>query len=225
MKTPIFVIFILGLSLVWTLIFSAARSLYSGIEQFQSEAAHYKLKLKEQKLKTALVESQMREFQQYVATLIPGQISPKADAYPLRSLASALKKSEILPVKILTAQQLMERGKNDFRQGDFAKANQSFEKIIQYYSYSPEIIEAYFLFAEGFYQQRQFESCVQTIQSMMELFPASELTGFAMLRLGRIFEIQKRSTEALGIYKTVVRSFPQRDLASQATESIRILEL
>ena len=60
---------------------------------------------------------------------------------------------------------------------------------------------------------------------MIELFPTHELTGFAMVRLGRIFEAQKRAEEAVDIYKTVLRSFPQRDVASQAKASLKGIEL
>jgi TolA-binding protein len=225
MKTPILVIFILALTVGWTLVFSAARLQYSGIDRYRQEASLFRERLNQQTLKTALVEVQMREFQQQVATLMPNSLSPKAVDFPMRSLASSLKTSEGLPIKLMTANQLMERGKADFRKQDFSKANQSFKTVIDLYSYSPDVIEAYFLYSEGLYQQRNFETCVQTIHAMIELFPASELTGFAMMRLGRILEIQKRSTEALEVYKTVVRSFPQRDLASQASESIRLLEL
>jgi TolA-binding protein len=60
---------------------------------------------------------------------------------------------------------------------------------------------------------------------MVELFPQSELTGFALIRLGSIYQIQNRNEEAVDIYKTVMRSYPQRDVASQARASLRDLEL
>jgi hypothetical protein len=39
--------------------------------------------------------------------------------------------------------------------------------------------------------------------------------------LGRVYELQNRSEEAVDIYKTVLRSYPQRDVASQAKASLR----
>lgn len=226
MKSQIFIIFSLVLTVLWVVVFSAARNEYSGVKQFQSEAAHYKSLLQRQELKTALLEVQMSEFQQTVATLLPGKIPQNSEKfYPLRSLASSVTKKNPYVMQLVTAKNLMDRGKRDFRNGEFGKALPAFKTVIDHYSYSPEVTEAYFLYAEGLYQQRNYELCVQVIQTMIELFPGSELTGFAMLRLGRVFEVQKRSSEALDIYKTVVRSFPQRDLASQAVESIRLLEL
>ncbi len=226
MKVSVLLIFGLVLTVLWAMVFSAARWEYSGVKQYHLEAAHYQGLLKQQELKTALVEIQMREFRQRVAALMPGKIPQNSERdYPLRTLASAVKKNNPYLKSLVTAKNLMEKGKRDFRNGEFGKAGQSFKSVIDHYSYSPDVLEAYFLYSEGLYQTRNFELCAQTIQAMIELFPDSELTGFAMLRLGRIFEIQKRSSEALDIYKTVVRSFPQRDLASQAVNSIRLLEL
>ena len=60
---------------------------------------------------------------------------------------------------------------------------------------------------------------------MVELIPHHELTGFALIRLGRIYEMQNRNEEAVDIYKTVLRSYPQRDVASQAKASLKGVEL
>ena len=226
MKASVLLIFSLVMTVLWAMVFSAARWEYSGVKQYQVEAAHYQKLLKQQELKTALAEIQMSEFRERVATLMPGKIPQNTEKhYPLRMLASSVRKNNPYLMNLVTAKNLMEKGKRDFRNGEFGRAAQSFKTVISHYSYSPDVLEAYFLYSEGLYQTRNFELCAQTIQTMIELFPDSELTGFAMLRLGRIFEAQKRSSEALDIYKTVVRSFPQRDLASQAVNSIRLLEL
>lgn len=226
MKTHILTIFVLVLAVIWTLVFASARFEFSGVDYFKEESQAYKKKLKRQELRTALVETQLIEFQQHVAAVLPKKIHQnKAQDYPLRQLASTVKKHSGYKIKLIQANQYLKKGKSLFRKKDYGKANHYFKLILEYYSYSPEITEAYFLYSESLYQLRDFESCVQTIEKMMSLFPASELTGFAMLRLGRIFEIQKRSGEALEMYKTVVSTFPQRELASQASDSIRQLEL
>jgi TolA-binding protein len=46
-----------------------------------------------------------------------------------------------------------------------------------------------------------------------------------MVRLGRIYEIENRNEEAVDIYRTVLRSFPQKDVAAQAKSSLRGLDL
>ena len=60
---------------------------------------------------------------------------------------------------------------------------------------------------------------------MLNLYPESELTGFALLRMGKIYEFQDRREDAIDLYQTILRSFPQRDVAGQASRSLRSVEL
>jgi TolA-binding protein len=87
------------------------------------------------------------------------------------------------------------------------------------------VTESYFLMAEGHFLSNELEECTAIVQQMVDLFPQHELTGFALIRLGRIYEIQNRNEEAVDIYKTVLRSYPQRDVASQAKASLKGVEL
>jgi len=58
------------------------------------------------------------------------------------------------------------------------------------------------------------------IQRMIDLFPGHEVSGFSMIRLGKIMESRGRASDAIDIYKTVLRTFPQREVASQAKASL-----
>ena len=147
------------------------------------------------------------------------------EGYPFRSLASILTKGEALEVRKTIAKTLFETGKAHYRDKDFAKANRAFKQVIDKFGFSPNVVEAYFLMAEGYFQMNEMEECTNVIQQMVELFPTHELTGFAMVRLGRIYEAQNRNEEAVDIYRTVLRSFPQRDVASQAKASLRGMDL
>ena len=42
-----------------------------------------------------------------------------------------------------------------------------------------------------------------------------------MIRLGRIYQERRHADQAVDIYRIVMRTFPQRDVASQAKESLR----
>jgi TolA-binding protein len=145
--------------------------------------------------------------------------------YPYRSLASAISKSESIQIRKTIAKTIFERGKEHFRNKEFAKSERAFRQIISKFSYSPHAPESYFLLAEGLFQSSELEECTLVIHQMIDLFPSHELTGLAMVRLGRIYEIQNRAEEAVDIYRTVLRSFPQRDVASQAKASLRGMDL
>lgn len=174
-----------------------------------------------------LASSQLADYQQQVATLLPGAIKDLPPAatqtYQLRQLASVVGAQDRLPIE--RASSLMEKGKASFRGGDYGEANRIFEELINRYPESVHIIEAHLLLAEGQFQIKEYESSVATIERMIDLFPESELTGFALLRLGGIFEVQDRLEDAGDIYKAVLANFNEPQLQKQARASLQGVQL
>ena len=82
-----------------------------------------------------------------------------------------------------------------------------------------------FLLAEGHFKLQQYDDCLQVANKMIELFPESELTGYAMVHLGQIYELNNRHEDAIGIYKTVMKSFPNRDLGVVARNALEKVEM
>ncbi len=223
-----FMSFILLLTLVWMQTYSSVRELYNGVEDLKKRVSQLRSASEAEKLKFALQREQFLEFRQNVATLMPDVIKEKGlgeQGYPYRNLASTISRTESEQVRKAVAKTLFERGKENFRIKEYKKAARSFRQLIDRYGFSTFVAESYFLLAESHFQENEMEECTTVIQQMVELFPSHELTGFALIRLGRIYEIQNRNDEAADIYKTVLRSFPQRDVASQAKSSLRGLNL
>jgi len=219
-------VFSLALALVYTVLFMQARVMFSGVDEAKDEAVALKLRVEREKIRTAMVRMQFDEFRGYVASLMPEKIPANTEThYPLRQLASVLKTSDAYRVKLVRAGNLMTQGKASFDSGEYLEASKKFRKIIEFYSFSHHVIEAHFLYAESLYLLSDYEGSSLVIKRMIELFPDNELTGYAMIRLGRIFESQRRSTEAMDIYNTVLSSFPQRGLASEASQALQELQL
>ena len=228
MSAPYFLSLCLVLTLGWMQLYSKTRELYNGVREHQAEIKHLKHELHEQSIAVELEKEHFLEFRQFVATHMPEILKSKGEGeqgYPYRSLASAITKTESIEIRKTIAKTIFERGKEHFRQKEFAKSERAFRQIISKFSYSPHVPESYFLLAEGLFQSSELEECTVVIQQMIDLFPSHELTGLAMVRLGRIYEIQNRTEEAVDIYRTVLRSFPQRDVASQAKASLRGMDL
>ena len=176
----------------------------------------------------ALEREQFLEFRQSVAALMPDVLKQKGlgeEGYPYRSLASTISRSDAEQVRQTIAKTLFERGKENFRKHEYPKAIHAFHQVIDHFGFTPYVAESFFLLAESHFQRNELEACTGVIQQMVELFPNHELTGFALVRLGRIYQIQNRNEEAIEIFKTVMRSFPQRDVASQAKASLRGVDL
>lgn len=216
------------MTLMWMQIYSSTREAFNGLTEAKIEIHHLEKNLEAAQLDAALQADHFLEFRQHVAVLMPDVVRDKGEGeegYPFRSLASTLSKGKSDEIRKTLAKTIFETGKEHFRKREFAKANRSFKQIIDKFGFSPNIAETYFLMAESYFQTGEAEECTRVISQMIELFPSHELTGLAMVRLGRIFEMQNRNEEAVDIYRTVLRSFPQRDVASQAKASLRGMEL
>jgi TolA-binding protein len=212
--------------LLWS--YSAFRSHFNDAGLYQEQAQVLREAVERERLRTRVAQENLNEFRQQVASTLPSLLEKTPDgerSYPLRQLASVTAKPNADKVREHISSVLFERAKEKFRIAEYERANALFTRIIDEYSFSVHVAESFFLLAEGQFQLGQLEQCVKTVERMVDLFPGNELTGFALLRMGRIFELQRRPEEALEIYKTVLRSFPQRGVASQAASSLRSVDL
>lgn len=228
MKLSNFVSLILVLTVLWMNFYAHVRETFNGVSEYKGEITRLKHESERERIARELDREHFLEFRQSVATLMPDALKSHGEGeggYAYRNLASVVSRPQTTEVRRLVAKTLFETARDQFRKKEFAKANRNFKQIIDRYSYTPYVTDAYFLMAEGYFQQNQLEECTAVIQQMVELFPQHELTGFALIRLGRIYEVQNRNDEAIDIYKTVLRSYPQRDVASQARTSLKGVDL
>jgi TolA-binding protein len=172
-----------------------------------------------------LAAHQLADYQQQVATLMPDALKDKGavEGYPLRQMASVITQSD--SIQIERASSLFEKAKKSFREKLFEESNAMLVELITKYPDSVHVVEAHFLLAEGRYQIGELESSVETIEKMISLFPDSELTGFALLRLGRVFEKQDRLEDAADIYRAVLSNFKQIEITRQAQVSLKAVAL
>jgi TolA-binding protein len=72
---------------------------------------------------------------------------------------------------------------------------------------------------------KDFEACIEVIDGMMDLYPDSDLTGFAILRLGKIYENQDRIEDAIEMYKAVLKNYTDKSLVQQAQANLKAVAL
>lgn len=171
--------------------------------------------------RSLILADQIAEYRQHVATFVPGAIKGmnERDAYPLRQLASVASGSGDM-IRIERATGIFEGAKLAFRAKDFAKSSKVLESLIAKYPDSVHVAEAHFLLAESQYQLKDYSLAAHTIEKMIDLFPENDLTGFALLRLGHIYESQERLEDAGDIYRAVLENFKQPELVRQAKQSL-----
>ncbi len=168
-----------------------------------------------------------RETREIIAQSLPAALKdrPKdSSTYEIRSIASVLNSTNS-SLQIERASSLLEKAKEDFRSKNFEESNLRLGKLLKLYPDTLHGPEARFLLVEGYFQSRDFEACIEVVEEMIRLYPESELTGFALLRLGRIYEGRDRIEDAAEIYRSVVSHFSQVELKRQAQISLKAVDL
>lgn len=219
MKTPLFLCAILLLTTIATWSYGVFRHHFNGKDILEKQIAHLTEDRERERMRTRLAKEEFLTFQSIVARAAPEILKKRGEGqagYPIRLLASVTQKDKNNAVQAQIALNLFIDGKNAFKEKDYKRAIALFQKVIERYSYLPEAVEAHFLLAESNYQLGNEASTVEAINQMVGLFPDSELTGFALLRLAEILTKQGRSAQAIETYKTVLKSFPYREVASEA---------
>lgn len=228
MNTTVFVSYCLALTTLMTVFYGEARQYFNRPDPYIHRIENLKEDVESQKLKTLMTQSEFEDFRQYVATLLPGVIhekGPGEKSYQYRTLASVVSKDSSDDFGNMKARQLFDKGKKYFREHQYDLAAQTFADVIGKHAYSAYVVEAMFLQLESNFQMRHFDECIAVMNKMLDLYPSSELTGYAMLRVGKIYEFNDRHDQAIQLYQTVLQAFPQRDLASLASQSLKAVQL
>lgn len=223
-----FNVFILILTLGFMHLYGLTRERFNGVVEYKEKLERTRAQLEKDQTAQRIEREHFLEFKQQVATLIPEALQQHGlgeEGYGIRNLASVMTRAEADGLRLTIARTLFEKGKEEFRNGNYEKSVQAFRALKDRYGYTAYIPESYFLLIESLYKANRIEESTQTIGEMVELFPSHELTGFSLVRLGKIYESQKRGDEAVDIYKTVLNSFSQKDVIEQARSSLRQVEL
>jgi TolA-binding protein len=228
MNTNLFVVFILSLTCGMTYFYAELREYFNPLDQYKEKVVHLEEKVKEERFRHLLTSYEFQDFRVYVATLLPKAIEEKGPgekSYQLRGLASVVQKGSNEKLAITRSKVIFEDGKKQFREKNYDIASMKFREILKDHPYSPYVPESLFLLVEINFMTRKYDQCVSYANKLLDLYPENELTGFAMLRLGKVYELQDRQDDAVEIYKTVIKVFPSREIASLASESLRSVEL
>lgn len=201
-------------------------------DEGQTAFLKQQLKLKERELAEAkfherlLVEDRL-DSQNIIAQNIPSLLKgvpENSKSYELRTIASVVSPSS-KDLKIERASSLLESAKHEFRAKDYKNSNAKLEVLVRNYPNSLHGPEARFLLVEGYFQTLDYEACLNTVEQMIRLYPESELTGFSLLRMAKIYEKKDRLEDAADIYRSINDNFSQPELKRQAKLSLKAIDL
>ncbi len=119
---------------------------------------------------------------------------------------------------------IYEKGRQLFQEKKWDESRALFDQLLTDFPYSKWVTEAQYYSCEIQFQIRDFKSTTDCVDRMVEMFPESALTGFQLMRLGQVHEINGHIVEAIEVYRIVRDQFQEPILKEQSSESIRRLE-
>jgi TolA-binding protein len=188
-------------------------------KDYQAQVKILEHELEKVQFKNALLQHQLIDFQESVAAVLPAnsKISNDVANYRLKNFATGLR-APASESEIDLSGIVFEKGKKLFNEAKYERALKEFQKINEEYPLSSYKVESDFFTAESYFLQKDYKSSLDVINKMVQQYPDHPLTGFIMLRMGQISELNNRPEEAGAVYKTVQAHFKDSFLKSQAAK-------
>lgn len=211
------------------LFLSEIRGKLNGLREYKARSQFWKDKVAREQLKKLIVKGQFADFKQDVALLIPDRIEKskvEEEKKKLRSLASVIPHEGTHEITLgYSASELLAEGKDLVKKREFKKAITSLKRVIDKFPDSLHVIEAHYLIVESYAQQEKNFNVIEWVDKMVELFPENRLTGYALLKVGNLYEVEGRPEDAVRIYKTIVAVYNDQKLKDKAQVAVGQLRL
>jgi outer membrane protein assembly factor BamD len=128
-----------------------------------------------------------------------------------------------------TAQELVSDGMDQFNDGDYKKAIESFEKLKDWYPFSKFVILAELKTADAYYRLQKYEDAVTGYEDFENLHPRNEAIPYVIFQTGlcyfeQIDTIDRDHTpaiKAMEIFMRLQKQFPGNLYANRAEEHIK----
>jgi TolA-binding protein len=195
-------------------------------KDFQVQVQQLEEKLEKEEFKNVLLRNQLVDFQQSVAAVMPADSKIKNEManYELKNFSTSLRVPASV-AQIDLSGTVFEKGKKLFKEQKYEKSIKEFRKLLEDYPLSRYVTESHFFMAEAYFLQKDYKSSLDLIDQMVVQYPDNDLTGFIMLRMGQISELNNRVEEASEVYKAVQTHFKNEQLRRQAGVLIQGLQV
>lgn len=210
--------------LLWS--YNEFTSYFNQGKEFQIQVQQLQKKVEKEEFKNALLRNQLADFKQSVAVVLPPNsvIKNQIANYELQNFASNLRVPASESQLDLSGL-LFEKGKKLFKEQKYERSLKEFRKVLDEYPLSRYKVESHFFMAESYFLQKDYKNSLDLIDQMIVQYPDNDLTGFVMLRMGQISELNNHLEEASEIYKTVQANFKNEQLKSQARKLAESLQV
>lgn len=221
-QNSLFVVFCLCLTIGIVAVYGVLIGHFNGHQKYEIQISALNEKIEKEQFNNSLLSYQLKDFQQTVAQTLPDNKTLQAK-FEVSNLASAVR-SPASESAIDLSPVLFERAKKYFTQQSYDKAIKEFNNLLDKYPLSSHGVEAHFFIAESYFLKKDFRNSLATIDDMVTQYPDNDLTGFILLRMGQISEINNQVDEASEVYNTVLKNFKNEDLRKQARKLAQSVE-
>jgi len=143
--------------------------------------------------------------------LEPVPAAPKAES-KIKPESSAKAPSE---------EELYNRAKQAFDQGNTAQARRGFEELIQRYPNSASADNAQFWIGETFFREKAYEKAILEYQKVIEKYPKGNKVPAALLKQGHAFLALGDKVNSRLLFEELVRKFPHSAEAKLASDKLK----
>ena len=127
-----------------------------------------------------------------------------------------------------TAQELANRGMDEFNSGSYREAIMAFQKLRDWYPFSKFAILAELKIADGFFNLSLYEDAIHAYEAFENLHPRNEATPYVINQIGlsyfgRVDTIdrdQASARKALVTFARLIKQFPDSLYAQKARENL-----
>lgn len=183
------------------------------------EVAAMRSEISELRMKNQMLSFQLQDFQVNVARLIEESPGLQKTMMAKNFTAVSRSPSSLPPMDMSSV--LIQGLKVRFSENDFKSVVKEAERLVSKYPTSPYVVESYFFMAEAYFKMQKFEKVADVVEIMGEHYPDHILTGFILLRLGQIYEMNNKTDEAQEVYRVVQKEFRQAEIQNQVSRLIK----
>jgi len=136
------------------------------------------------------------------------------------------------PKEERTAQELAQEGMKAFRDENYTRSVEAFEKLRDWYPFSKYAILAELKLGDAHYCLRQYNEAIVAYEAFESLHPKNEAVPYVVYQIGRCYfdqlqaidRDQTTAREAVRTFERLIRSYPESPQAKKAKTHIRICE-
>lgn len=136
--------------------------------------------------------------------------------------------ASVKPQEEMTAHELAGEGMDAFKNKNYRKAIESFEKLKDWYPFSKYAILAELKIADGHYNLNEYDEAVVAYEEFEKLHPRNEAIPYVLYQIGLCYfkqidtvdRDQTAAEKALSIFKRLEKQFPNNRYALQARDYI-----